>query len=290
MKFLKFLAAILFSFLLLTAAATQSPSPGIGKSKSLSAWASELVFLNQQQDAKNTPQIPFSHPIDADLAKIHQDEMLKLTEAAKLKFGQANSKQPEVRSKINEFYHQEILKQNDSVLSKLLSQPNHDKNLSFDHRLTAAKVLTQLKTHPTANLDATAGYDESGQIGFCFGRAMLAHYWLLKEGIQQNDLAKIFLFGELMVNRQLWRFHVAVILRDKKDGFIVVDPLFEQVLPLQEWLQKTSDFDIKGKFSRAKYYVTDPRKFLPSFGMYHQTQLEDPHLRKYFDDLARHLN
>ncbi len=289
MGILRLIFPILLGFLSTSGLALALPSASPSAAPNRSAWLNELVILNQQQNPTSSPPIPFSHPTEADLAKIYQEEINALTQKAKIKFGVSQSKQPELRPKINEFFHQALSSENDSMLKRLLTEPPQSKGPAPDHRAIAEKVLLQLRAHPTANLDATVQYDASGQIGFCFGRALLAHYRLLKAGISQADLAKIFLFGELMVDRQLWRFHVAVMARDGKDGFIVVDPLFDRVLPLRDWVSKTSAFDVKGKFSRARFYITDPRKFLPGFGQYNLDQLEDPNLKKYFDDMARNL-
>jgi hypothetical protein len=112
------------------------------------------------------------------------------------------------------------------------------------------------------------------------------HHLLLKGGVPQADMAKLFIFGDLMVHAQIWKFHVAVMVRDSKDGFLVVDPLMEEPMPYLAWINATKKFEIKGDSSRARFYVTDPRKFLPAFGMYHRDQLDEPLLKKYFDELA----
>lgn len=80
-----------------------------------------------------------------------------------------------------------------------------------------------------------------------------------------------------MVQKQLWRFHVAVMVR--QHGFLVIDPLQDKPLPYVEWVAITA-YDIKGRSSRARFfYATDPRKFLPAFGAYDVKQLEDPVLK-----------
>jgi hypothetical protein len=261
----------------------------VGRSTA-SLWTGELQFLNQPPDVKSGSIVAFSHPIDADLAEVHRIESKQWADDAKIKFGTSRPKDAKQRKQVNEFIHEGIRALNEAGLKKLRHDHDILKKSLVDHRFIAEQVLSELKAHPTVNLRSAVNYDATGQIGFCFGRAMLAHYRLLKAGVPQSDMAKVFLFGDLVVDRQFWKFHVALILRDRRDGFVVVDPLFEKVLPLSEWIERTSQFEVKGKFSRARFYITDPRKFLPSFGMYHRDQLEDPHLRRYFDDLARHLN
>jgi hypothetical protein len=132
-------------------------------------------------------------------------------------------------------------------------------------------------------------YKEGGQVGFCFGRALYLHYLLLKSGVPQNELAKIFVLGELKFGDTFWRFHVALMVRDKAQGFLVVDPLVGEVIGYREWMEKNAAYDVKAPNGRSRFYVTDARKFMPAFGEYDAAQLKEPVLRKYFEGLVQSL-
>lgn len=189
------------------------------------------------------------------------------------------------RQAVNAFFHQEIQALNAPTLAALDKAPK----TTADHRKAADAALARVAANPVAKLESIQSYDQGGQVGYCFGRALLVHLFLRQAGVPQADIAKIFTVGELMVERQLWRFHVAVMVRDAAAGYLVVDPLQGKVLPYGEWVQANALYDIKGKLSRARFYVTDPRKFLPSFGAYDVKRFDEPALKRYFDDLGKSL-
>ena len=89
----------------------------------------------------------------------------------------------------------------------------------------------------------------------------------------------------MKVDEHLWNFHVAVAIRNPKDGLIVLDPLQDSPLSYQEWAKKTERMDIKFPNSRVRFYITDPRKFLPAFDQYNVEQLHEPQLKQLFDEL-----
>ncbi len=189
------------------------------------------------------------------------------------------------RNARNAFFHREVQTLNAAAHEWLAPKPE----IKTTYRRQAEIVLASVTQHPVAGIAATAPRERSGEIGYCFGRALLAHYLLLKAGVPSSDLIKVFALGELMMQGQFWRFHVAVGVRDATHGFLMVDPLHPMVLPVAEWLKRTAGYDIKQPLSRVRFYPTDPRKFLPAFGVYDLKQLKEPHLRAYFADLAATL-
>lgn len=242
-----------------------------------SSWKPYLKELNQEAPASSSRYL---HAIDSDLLQTYKNEIRDLDA---LWSKEIPPKSADANRLKNEFYHKRLEEMNDQSF-QLLS-----KGAPVDRKALAEKVLREVHKNPIANLEATQAYDPSGQLGFCFGRALLVHYLLLKAGVKQEDISKVFLAGQLRVAGRMWNFHVAVVVRSGPQKYLVVDPLFEKPMTLEDWRAKTSAFDIKGKYSRARYYVTDARKFLPEAGIYSEKVLESEHLKKYFDDLRRTL-
>lgn len=157
------------------------------------------------------------------------------------------------------------------------------------HALSLAEaVLNTIATHPVTSPSNAHQYDKGEQIGFCFGRALAVHYLLLKAGVSPCDIFKIFAMGALMVHHQIWHFHVAVVVRDAEHGLFVVDPSFAQVLSITVWMKEVERYDMKYPHPTTKFYMTDPRKFLPSPGPYDAAIMGGPLLCDYFT-LLGHL-
>ncbi len=263
--------ALLLAFLL-----TGSVALGITKSP----WTKILKVLNQELGANLRLE-----RLDDDLLALYKAE-LKTIDDAWLKTDEAKRDKKLVETKRlgNAFFHANVKDLNDKTFAKLeLDAPQ---SAGKDYFALGESVLKSVRRNPVARLEASQSYDPSGQLGFCFGRALLVHYELLKAGVKQDDLGKVFVAGQLRVGAQMWNFHVAVIARDSKKNYLVIDPLLEKPVSLSEWRDITSAYDIKGSLSRARFYVTDPRKFLPATGRYSLELLTEKHLKKYFDELA----
>jgi hypothetical protein len=261
--------------------------------KSHLRWKEVLAPLNAtSQESLRFPSY-FSHPSSVDLTDLNRQEMQDIKQQWKLERDKETarpkrsppSERNQVRTAENIFFHSKINTLNQATFSRLTSAAKIHEQESFDFSGVADLVIQGVATNPVANLAATQRYDPTKQIGFCFGRALLVHKLMMDAGVNQTQMAKIFVLGELMHQRQHWLFHVAVMVRDTKNGFLVVDPLQGKPLPYKEWIAITSRYDIKGKYSRARFYVTEPGKFLPSFANHSLAQLQDPTLKKYFEDL-----
>lgn len=268
------------------------PSPSQQKNSSNSLWRPILTLLKSDPappEAEEVP-LPMSNLVDQDLAKINQQEIKVVTDAWKAKASELKlTDQNEIRVTRNKFFHERVEELNSVLFSALEKTAATRKLPNKSYKSVAEKVLQMVKANPVANLENIQNFQQGGQIGFCFGRALLVHYLLLKEGVPQKHLAKIFTIGELMVGKVIWTFHVAVMVPDPVSGYLVVDPLHNAPVAYKEWLAINSSYDIKKPLSRTRFYLTDPRKFLPSFGIYDTAQLENPVLKSYFTDLAKTL-
>lgn len=157
-------------------------------------------------------------------------------------------------------------------------------------RKNAEKAFQVLVSNPVSKIESEHRYDPRGDIGFCFGRAALAHYLLLKYGVAPGNLAKIFAVGRLRYKEQLWDFHMATMVKGEKGQWWVVDSLFDKVLSVSDWMDRAAAFDVNPSASQVRFYVTDPRKFQPVYGQYREKELNIKELRPYFNDLFRSIN
>jgi len=178
---------------------------------------------------------------------------------------------------------------NNAMLESLRSSTHGNIDVSLGASPIPAAVLREFDSNPVLSLANIHRFENGEQIGFCFGRALALHYLLLKAGVSSCDIYKIFAIGNLMFNYQIWHFHVAVLIRDAANGFVVVDPSFGQPLSVDDWMKSVEKHDIKYPRSQTRFYVTDPRKLVPSAGVYDAQTLGGPILREYFTFLGSYL-
>lgn len=244
------------------------------------SWTKVLETLNQLEGENST--LPFTHLLEEDLLALNETELATIEKKAPTR---KPPKTQAERDLINTYFQKEVEKLNQPLFTAL-KKVKASSAKTLDHREAAKKALFKIDANPYARPESVHGFFEGSQIGFCFTRALLVHYWLLKEGVPQSDIAKVFTIGDLSVKGIFWRFHVAIWLRDPKEGFIVVDPLQKDILPYGEWLAINQGYDIKKPYSRTRFYMTSPRKFLPAFGAYNLTQLQNPIFKEYFEKVA----
>lgn len=251
----------------------------------LHAVSVETLIEELNRSSASVTSYPTS--IDSDLPKVYSAEMQAVEGAWLTKEQSLGSLSKSAkREQKNQFFQAEADKANAPVL-EWTSRFGAASSKADEYRTVARKTLMEVSKHPVASVSRTYTRSQGLEIGYCFGRALLVHHALLKAGIPQHDMFKIFALGELMMEGQMWNFHVAVGVRDRKHGALIIDPLHNKILPVTRWIKETRVYDIKHPYSRTRFYVTDPRKFLPAFGMYHPDQLADPLLKDYFEALSR---
>lgn len=182
----------------------------------------------------------------------------------------------------NQFVFEEIEKLNQHEIEKL------DHKLTIDYKDIAKNVLKAVESHPIAKSSMAAAYDQTGQVGFCFGRALLIHYYLLKAGVLPKDIFKVFALGDLFLGGTYWQFHVAVMIKSAGE-FLVVDPLYGEIAQVNDWMANVKSLEIKHPLSRARFYVTAPQKFIPKSGPYAPEAFDRAELSAYFFDLVKSL-
>lgn len=254
------------------------------------AWAPVLKTLNQSDSGHQSLISPATVKIEDDLINLNTMELNAIKNSWNQKPERKKTADKKLnRDQENKFFHREVGTLNATVFTTLERAANSHRALKKDYTAIGARVLEDVQKNPVANIANVDAFEDGNQIGFCFGRALLVHDLLLQAGVKQEDLAKIFTIGQLEVQKQLWKFHVTVIVRDSQHGFLAIDPLQKEPVDYKKWIEANEAYDIKRPFSRARFYVADPRKFLPAPGAYTLEHLENPALKPYFQSLVKTL-
>lgn len=236
-------------------------------------WTPELALLTKAP-CESSPHL------EDDLLGTYRNELLTIQQNWQQVPKSGNTKK-ELRKKENQFYFNHLHTLNSNALLELKKS-----YFSRSYRDQAQNILKKVSEDFTSSSRYIHDYQSGDQIGFCFGRALLIHYALLKSGIPQDDIRKIFAIGDLLVGGQNWEYHVAVMVKDSDLGFIVIDPLQPALTGYEDWVKEVEAHSIKTPYSRIRFYITDPRKFLPNSSIYSLAALSEPILKDYFWELG----
>ncbi len=141
--------------------------------------------------------------------------------------------------------------------------------------------------HPIAGDQGIKNYSgKNSTLGFCFGRATLAHLELLRRGVSPKDIRKIFVLGEMQYQKEIWELHVATIVKKANGGWWVLDGLFGKALELKEWYPQLLKIALSAKHPKIRIYVADPVKFLPISGAYNKKEMLRAEYNGFFKDLS----
>ncbi len=178
-----------------------------------------------------------------------QDLSLPQMEAVK-KFTAESSANPET-------YGPEVRKKYDYILQK--QSPD---NLSELNAQQIEFLFYETSNNKIAALSKVPYYDPSGEIGFCFGRAMAAHLLSRRMGLKEQSTGNVFIIGDLKSGTTTeWRFHMTAVVRGSNDDWFAIDPIIPGPMPIRTWIRTIRTmFD---KQTRAKIYFTHSDAVLP---------------------------
>lgn len=177
---------------------------------------------------------------------------------------------------------------NEELLKKLeelpFSGPERDR-LKGLSRTELDALYLKASTNPVADYANVKRYDPKGNIGFCFGRAMNVHLEALRAGVAQENVKKVWAVGTMKANNILWQHHVATMVRGEDKLWYVLDPEYNKVLSLRDWMKEVKQMDTNGKLM---FYATDAGRWgvYDSSG-YLASTLKDPFYNNYFEDLLK---
>lgn len=180
-----------------------------------------------------------------------------------------------------------LLMKNQSLVLELKKTGVQSKGLS---KIQAEKMNEFLINHPVAGEQAIHHYSKkNSSVGYCFGRATLAHLELLRRGVDAKYIRKIFIIGELKYNLDIWELHVATIVNKKGGGWWVLDGLFHKTLDLEDWYKEILKIAVSKKNPKVSLFLADPVKFLPISGAYNEKEMFIEEYNGFFKDLSAWL-
>lgn len=74
-------------------------------------------------------------------------------------------------------------------------------------------------------------YDKEGTIGFCFGRATIAHMEAIVRNVHPDAIKKIWIAGDMGI----WGHHVATMVYTK-EGWVVLDTNLGKIIDANKWV------------------------------------------------------
>ncbi len=141
------------------------------------------------------------------------------------------------------------------------------------------KIFDLASHNPVASLNVLSKYDPTGEIGFCFGRAMTVHLVSRNLGLDKNSIKKLFIVGDMRSGSEPeWRFHVTTLVQGTDKKWYAIDPIMtpplghSKPLLMHEWMQivqKTWD-----KHKKARFYVVSNNTVIPDLRIVPETNAE----------------
>ena len=157
-----------------------------------------------------------------------------------------------------EFTGEEI-KASNEVLKNLVNMPYRPKKIAGkkveifqEDSEVIYKAMAQSKVHK--NHDC---YDTKGTIGFCFGRATIAHMEAIIRNVHPESVKKIWIAGDM----DKWGHHVATIIYTER-GWMVLDTEMAGPVDVKTWI----DTCMKWKKTRSKelmIFITQAGRYGP---------------------------
>ncbi len=146
-----------------------------------------------------------------------------------------------------------------------------DRRLDFLNEDIVLALLKSIEKHPIVSSYGMRQYDQKGtNIGYCFGRAAYMELLLLRLGVDQNSIKKIWAVGPMSSGNISWQFHVATMVRLKDNRWVTIDNVTGKILEARDWFNV---FKLENSSHDLRAFVTDGNKFTPSLGKYTRAQL-----------------
>lgn len=149
----------------------------------------------------------------------------------------------------------------------------------------AQYLIDKIAANRVTSFEFSDKYDATGEIGFCFGRALYVHLELLRHGVSKNAIKKAFLVGEMRSEGVDWRFHVTTVVKaTDENGWYALDAIIGAPVFLEDWY---SAFKSTALNENLRLFITEPSKFGPSAREYNrqESSLFDEYYNGYFRDM-----
>ncbi len=185
--------------------------------------------------------------------------------------------------------------------NKFLSNLAKQENLNFQTKMEnlTKKTIKNLSTNniqEVLKLSRRYNFFEEGknitkrqlEIGLCFYKSLLVHYYLLKNNFNPGDIGKVWAVGDLMTPPVLWSYHVATFVRTS-EKVIILDPAYSEPLSLSDWMDKLTQYSAENPTPLLRFYMSDPRKFLPNSEEYSAEILSHKNIKNQTQRLLKFL-
>lgn len=156
----------------------------------------------------------------------------------------------------------------------------------------ADEFLEFAQWHPQSSPYIVAHWDPEGQIGFCFGRAMAVDLEARFRGLDRNAIAKAWVVGQMKLGTSEWAWHVTTILYSHELGWVAIDPIYDEVISIEEWYEDMQAANRKAGHDDLRIYFTQSQRFGPSargewdsLGRYVNRQIKDDFYNGFFEAL-----
>ncbi len=173
------------------------------------------------------------------------------------------------------------LKANGAIHPTDRKKPRH---LSVEN---GQRIIDESIKNPVVSSTPVVNYDpDSKGIGYCFGRAMFAHLYLVLAGYNRANIKKAFIVGPMM--KRAWGWHMVTIVQSKdaegKEIWLALDPNFGKPVEMKEWYDYWLTTSDNGKL---RLYITESSKFAISTGRYNDRTLSNKFYHGYFKDMRK---
>ncbi len=167
-----------------------------------------------------------------------------------------------------------------------LRNQNKKAGVTFEE---ASAIHRWLRTHPMVKNQRQ--YDPTGENGFCFGRATLAHLKAVNSGVEQKMVRKLWAVGAL---ESKWgskaNHHVAVAIQaTDTDDWWVIDTAHDEPVSPREWMENFEATWGHGPDKAIRLYATPAKRWGPhSADNYSRNALIMPEIyHGYFSDALK---
>jgi hypothetical protein len=151
------------------------------------------------------------------------------------------------------------IKKNNDHLKKLLAAP-----FQFTHIEGKKEIITEEEAQIIYKAMSNSKvhqnhcqYDTQGTIGFCFGRATIAHMEAIVRGVNPDLIRKIWIAGDMGI----WGHHVATMIKTEK-GWMVLDTNIGKSISPDQWISRYLPYKIKNA-SEIMVFTTQAGRFGP---------------------------
>ena len=161
----------------------------------------------------------------------------------------------EVQKRLDET---EIIANNKNITKLLLAPldfnpiPGKKNYISIDEANIIYKAMSDAKVNKNSKC-----YDTEGTIGFCFGRATIAHMEAIIRNVHPDAIKKIWIAGDM----SFWGHHVATMVK-VENGWLVLDTNLGRVVSPLEWMNTYYPYKRKDT-KEIMVFVTQAGRFGP---------------------------